>query len=201
MTTKDHRAFRIWSDKSLLCKKVILGLSSLLVISNIVYLGKIHYSADLEEQALAKDAPFEKFDIEFYYAPNLMKKLGAKLGAALNMTDGSTKVVVDNYFINLSEEGKKFILFHEKGHQDLKHLVTLSKYFERVFNPLRKKVSKSELEADSYAAEILGQAAAISGLKNIEELLAKNFFNKIIHILSIKEINLRIHNLQKIVDN
>jgi len=115
-----------------------------------------------------------------------MEKVNLKVSAAL--PDG--RIVVDEHFIILPTEMKKFFLYHELGHHDLGHINeenVQGRIKKRKSMALDGKVSEEELQADAYAARRVGTNTAINSLKYVLDNLQN---------IEIGELILRIKHLK-----
>lgn len=98
-------------------------------------------------------------------------------------------IAIGSAFSTLSESTQAAIIQHEVGHHVLGHLdnmVALTSYNGvRNIYPLTGNVISIELEADAYAASIVGNSSMVDALKELREL------NQLPSIAK-KELNLRI---------
>ena len=78
-------------------------------------------------------------------------------------------IFTDNTFNKMSENGQKFVIYHELGHF-MYHQDALINGFERNI--------KMEQEADSYAVDILGPENVIEGLEELKNMVDLLSFGK-----------------------
>ena len=96
-------------------------------------------------------------------------------------------IMVDNYYLNMSEEGKKFTVAHELGH--------LECHIEKFIMGDGTRDINNEFEADEYALKHLGLEISLKGLNEFKDIVMQNYKLNEDHP-SIQEINLRIENLK-----
>ena len=117
--------------------------------------------------------------------------------AMYTVCDGEARptILVDRFFEQVSDRSQRLILAHEVGH--IRHgdigtpeqaLASEDSDDEIAVTPRNLAL---ELEADRYAASMVGKYEALRAMKEIRRLMAKN---KWMHS-SIDEINLRIRHL------
>lgn len=93
-------------------------------------------------------------------------------------------VYTDVHFRNMSKSTQKAILAHEMGHYKCNHTpIPIIYTYDRLTHILKGKVLSMELEADAYAANIIGKENMIKALLELKQYLKG---------VSAKEINLRI---------
>lgn len=92
-------------------------------------------------------------------------------------------VVTDNIYDQLSDNAKRFIILHEKGHfiHHFDKIITQTNYSRNL---------EDEIKADEYAIDELGIENVISALKEMK--------NTIIFPDTVKELKKRISHLEKI---
>lgn len=99
---------------------------------------------------------------------------GASIAVAAKLTDGRISIVVDDEFYALPEQVQRFVFFHEKGHLELDHLEQPGNGTKRRVEAFKKgSVCPNELEADAYAAEIVGTDHAVAALFYLESYYKK----------------------------
>lgn len=95
-----------------------------------------------------------------------------------------TDVYTDVHFRNMSKSTQKAILAHEMGHCKCNHTAIPIIYtYDRLIHILKGKVLSIELEADAYAANVVGKENMIKALLELKQYLKG---------ISAKEIDLRI---------
>lgn len=109
--------------------------------------------------------------------------------------NGDTKnvIVVDDLFYKLTKEAQDFIIYHEIGHIVYDHKNPCKSAFE--YNTKRaftKQFAKMEIEADNYAASIVGYTA---GYNTLSQML------NILKLRNNKEDKLRIKNMKQHIRN
>ncbi len=113
-----------------------------------------------------------------------MAGLAIAAGGVLNFeTEQVTTILVDNNYLNMTEEGKRFIIAHEVGH------ITYQIEKFRSGNYVRN--IEDEFEADEYAMEQVGLEASLQGLNEIKAILIDSFVAQ----ECIDEIDTRMENL------
>ena len=110
------------------------------------------------------------------------------MGSIACIINGTNEVYVDNRYRNMSASTQYAILCHEMGHRYNKHVAKKDYAINRIKHIMHGQVLNMELEADAYAASIVGTDAMISALQELGTYL---------HGISKKEINLRINHLRK----
>ena len=95
-----------------------------------------------------------------------------------------TNVYTDVHFRNMSKSTQKAILAHEIGHCKCNHTaIPIIYIYNRLIHILKGKVLSIELEADAYAANVVGKENMIKALLELKQYLKG---------VSAKEIDLRI---------
>jgi Zn-dependent peptidase ImmA (M78 family) len=93
--------------------------------------------------------------------------------AGCTLVQFSTQLVpciwTDDTFNKMSENGQKFVIYHELGHF-IYHQDALMNGFERNI--------KMEQEADSYAAYVIGSENTIKGLEELKDMIDLISFGK-----------------------
>lgn len=114
-----------------------------------------------------------------------------------SMVDINDNIVVDNDFMKLSDNAKKFLLYHEVGHIAHKHLKSYSKEKKGKIQKERKRCIKNntvhywEKEADEFVMNNIPGIDCISALNEMKDYI-KNRTG-----ITDKEIENRIKNLNK----
>ena len=93
-------------------------------------------------------------------------------------------ILTDDMFEKLSDNGKMFLLLHELGHQEYKHLEYLGANYsstnEIVRDRLRllkeNKVMPIELEADSYVLNYMSKEDVIAALEEVNQISYKTYY-------------------------
>ena len=112
------------------------------------------------------------------------------------------------FFKKIQERSKKelFLLYHELGHIYFKHLRNGDNYEKereyRIDQIIKGKASDKELQADAFAADIIGISIAIEALKKLQtQRLERDYqqgvYKKTMSILAQREFAYRIAELQK----
>lgn len=88
---------------------------------------------------------------------------------------GNENIYVDDEFFKLPEKVQIFIYEHERGHIESGHLkaANAESMQERMKNFKKGIVSQIELEADAYAASVIGKDHAVAALFYLESHLRK----------------------------
>ena len=110
-------------------------------------------------------------------------------------TFGEPIIIVESNINELEDNMIDFLLAHEDGHIAL-HKKELNNSFSslaRKINALRGKDTKIELEADEYAADVIGYQNAIDALREFSKVVT--------HDTDVSEINRRIDNLLAVRTN
>lgn len=95
-----------------------------------------------------------------------------------------TNVYTDVHFRNMSKSTQRAILAHEMGHYKCNHTpIPIIYTYDRLIHILKGKVLSIELEADAYAANVVGKENMIKALLELKQYLKG---------VSAKEIDLRI---------
>ena len=110
------------------------------------------------------------------------------MGSIACIINGTNEVYVDNRYRNMSVSTQYAILCHEMGHRYHNHASKKGYAMARIKHVMYGQVLKMELEADAYAASVVGTDAMITALQELGSYL---------HGISKKEINLRINYLRK----
>ena len=107
-------------------------------------------------------------------------------------------IIVDRFFSQLSDRGKRFILAHESGHLYYGHIgspedavAAAGESIEGV--AIKHRDVKCEYQADQYAAQINGKKDTIAAMKEIRRLMAKNRWLD----FDVLELNQRIRHLMQ----
>lgn len=143
---------------------------------------------DLDEIDDLTECVVNDHRIWFGHSPLAVSSHGSAFGLTLpiEMADGSISALIltDAVFDQMDQNGQNFILLHEQGHVvhgDMDKAWQLTKEYAAVieaagtFEKVRLTQSlmrdnrdiKDEFAADEYAADHIGYAAAISGLRQI----------------------------------
>lgn len=96
-------------------------------------------------------------------------------------------IVVDDRFMEMSDNGKMFTIAHEMGHFNL-HATE-----EKMFNTEYTRDINDEFEADEYAAKQIGYQSAIFGLEELQEVLDIDSNGE--NVEGIEEMEIRINHL------
>lgn len=109
-----------------------------------------------------------------------------RLGGIALVINGTNEVYVDDNYRRLSNETQKAVLAHELGHYKLNHKAGNTYAIDRALAIFRNQVLPMELEADEYAASIVGTHSMIKALIELSSIKG----------ISKREIKLRIKNLR-----
>lgn len=126
-------------------------------------------------------------ELHVSYNPYL-QLLTNSMGSIACIINGTNEVYVDNRYRNMSTSTQYAILCHEMGHRYHNHTAKKGYAIERFKCVMCGQVLNIELEADAYAASIIGVNAMISALQELGTYL---------HGIAKKEVNLRINHLRK----
>lgn len=145
-------------------------------------------------KVLVSNIRLGKQDLETVHGYSVMRDTGVmkanymRVASAMVFTDGSKRIVVDEFFFTLPAHAQRAILAHEEAHIVLGHLDNITKMNQakRAMSSIKGGVQDIELEADAYAADKVGTEVMISALTS---LLTIKGVNK-------KEIRSRINALQ-----
>lgn len=128
-------------------------------------------------------------DIEMHISYNPYLQLFTNsLGGIAVVLNGTTEVYTDAQFRKMSKDTQYAILCHEMGHYKHNHIPGKSYTINRIKAITKGRVLKMELEADAYAASIVGTS-------NMRKALYE--LTKYTHGMARKEIYLRIKYLNK----
>lgn len=90
--------------------------------------------------------------ITYFNSDLYVKACGARITYTAKTTFGETIILTDDEFETLPKDLRKFILYHELGHQINGDLNRPVEELQKVMrNRNRRKVSEMELKADEYA--------------------------------------------------
>ena len=98
-------------------------------------------------------------------------------------------IVVDDNFMKLSENGRRFTIAHEMGHFEL-HATE-----DKLFNTEYVRNINDEFEADEFAARQMGFQSAIFALEELQEIL--DVTSDGMNVEGIEEMEKRIEHLFK----
>lgn len=103
-------------------------------------------------------------NIPIFYDPDVVIARGLYFSLTERLNDGTTRIIVDDHFLNLLEETKQVLILHEFGHVYLRHLerATLDEYG-------RSTALNIEYEADEFAATYFDKNACMRALKEAKE--------------------------------
>lgn len=118
-----------------------------------------------------------------------MQSIGGVVASAVRYGFGKV-VLIDDTFDELPENTREFVLLHEVCHLLNGHDEDL---IERIKCIRKGEVYPNEIEADKYAADILGTDIAIESLKNIRAICVVKLGRK---SLVTKEFDLRMKALK-----
>lgn len=95
------------------------------------------------------------------YNPYMVYAYGASVCVCLSDTVNQVVLYVDDDYFKLSDNVKRFTLYHELGHIEYHH----------VFNNATSRKIKLEKEADSYALTYMNKKQAKNALSEVRDLL------------------------------
>ena len=153
---------------------VIIITNLLSIIKNIVcYLNYKKYNPEIRLSSIGISAALITFPTrinlfgkDYNVYNNSAAILANKARFALVNPENSV-IFCDTEFMNMSETAKKFIIEHENGHIINHHVVKKDYWLKRKLCIFGGKVLPIELEADEYAASVIGKEAARIGLKEM----------------------------------
>lgn len=131
---------------------------------------------------------YNHYDITVLYNPYAL--VMSKVSIAQMYVDylhSTAVIIVDDQYMAMNEQDRKFVLLHEIGHIAHGH--------GGVFDKDGKRQLAPEYQADAYAARGLGVEAAINGLYTMRGCVTKGLL-RFINKSAVKEIDLRIAKLQ-----
>lgn len=131
---------------------------------------------------------YNEYEIPVVLKSRFLMSCGFMFSCATRLADSSTIIVVDKYFMELPEECKDFLLFHELGHiinGDTN--LTETEAVKEFNNRTQGILSEREIKADKFASERITYKKA----KKVLKYLVKNYS------LAEKEMKLRIKALSK----
>lgn len=120
--------------------------------------------------------------VNYVHGHTLLRSAGMAIAGAVLMSDGRKQIVVDDlFFKHFDKDSQKFILHHEQGHIKLGHLdkykkegrTTHSNLVDRKITEIMGGVQQEELEADDYAASVIGKEKAFYALSMVGALYIK----------------------------
>lgn len=135
----------------------------------------IGYDVDYDDIVMIDDT-----ELHVSYNPYMHLFTNSIGGIAIVM---GTNVFTDVHFRNMSKSTQKAILAHEMGHYKCNHTPSITYTYDRLIHILKGKVLSMELEADAYAANVVGKENMIKALLELKQYLKG---------ISAKEIDLRI---------
>ena len=106
------------------------------------------------------------------------------------------RIRANKAFKGLSLDEQECMIAHELGHREYQHYLK-DKYLKRMLSAMANVPSKEEIEADSYAAKLVGKNRYLSFLrKHVNKI--KNLQG---YTFDLNEFRLRIQALEKIQEN
>lgn len=141
------------------------------------------YDVDYDDIIMIDDT-----ELHVSYNPYMQLLTNSIGGIAVVM---GTNVYTDVHFRNMSESTQKAILAHELGHYKCNHTpIPIIYTYDRLIHILKGKVLSMELEADAYAASVVGKENMIKALLELRKYLKG---------VSAKEIDLRIKAIKETI--
>ena len=141
--------------------------------------------------------------INIFYAPDSLEKFGYSIAMIGRSFRDIPEIMVDDYFFELSDECKKFVLLHEIGHYVLGHLEdkprTLKEYISCFLDKiLPNRFPIEEQEADYYAYNKLDEENKALVDIYYDEIHEACLSQMIVeHIGSSKSLNKKVKQLEK----
>lgn len=121
------------------------------------------------------------------------------IGLATKNLFGIGQIIVDDKFLEMSEWAQMFVLAHELGHIHNGHLDEEKNFFKAQFlrgvRTMQNKVDINELQADTFAALIVGPEKAIAALTELNKIAGEYSLSG-----SNKEAKLRIQEIKRLVE-
>ena len=116
--------------------------------------------------------------VETLYNPYALMLKG--LGIASSVTDTVSKIVilVDDTYMLLSKNAREFVKWHELGHIECRHSATATTSLDRMMKSYKGSVDRREIEADSYAASVMGRDRAYAALREMAHFYKKGLAYK-----------------------
>ena len=153
-------------------------------IMNLMNSLEARYYVDINDCII--DHTENEYDILLAIDPMVLSITGLAVaaGGVLHYPEKQvTSIIVDDNYLSMSENGKRFTIAHELGHIVCQIEKFRSGSYVRDIN--------DEFEADEYALEQVGLEVALEGLNEIRSILEDNFVPE----ENINEIDIRIENL------
>lgn len=127
----------------------------------------------LEEYDFSRFAFIERFD--FFSREDMNMAILGISSAAVYSAVGFNTFMYDANFMQLSEEAKEFVYYHELGHVMLKHNEKQQEdpkvMKEYIKSGAKGQVHRFEYEADFFAARVVGRWQALTALEEIRGFL------------------------------
>lgn len=122
--------------------------------------------------------PSSKYGVPVYLDQTMVRGLGFMYAAAIKPNEQTSEflgsdrsfVMVDEWFLKLSPETQEALLYHEMGHINLGHMeISLNtNALEREIKSLEGDIDYREMEADDYAASVVGRRRMIDALEEMD---------------------------------
>lgn len=112
--------------------------------------------------------------------------LGCQIASAMTMPDGREIIIVDDSFLTMSKETQIAIVCHELGHFHYKHK---ERPFIRSLKMTFGIVSQNEIEADAYAANVIGVNNMIRALHELYTFTKQREIKQRIKILQKRSVS------------
>lgn len=107
-------------------------------------------------------------DYDVIFNPYILIFGGIQCCGILNSSYGKF-IVCDKVFAKLDSITQQVLVAHELGHAQLGHRPDRTDALKRIMEVMKGNVSEMELEADAYAADILGNRITIMALKDLKK--------------------------------
>jgi Zn-dependent protease with chaperone function len=153
------------------------------VISNMIK----YYKAAYEVQTRMVWFP-NVIDIKghtVYHDSITVMGLGCQIAAAVILKDGGKIIVVDDEFLKLSEKTQLALIYHELGHFEYNHRESS---FVRSVKMCLGFVSQNEIDADAYAAEIIGNVEMIDALTELHSITKQREIRQRIKLIQKRSV-------------
>lgn len=129
----------------------------------------------------------EKFGIAVYHDEQIIRAKKFLFASVIQPTEFAVKllgsedafVVVDDRFLMLSPESQEAMIYHEIGHVQMGHMPTFTEAGnaeERLAMSRKGVIDYREIEADDYAASIVGNKAVLNALLEMDTMLPTDEF-------------------------
>jgi uncharacterized protein YunC (DUF1805 family) len=127
-----------------------------------------------------RDVTFKVDGVLVYLDDSIVRARGSKVACFIRMPEYGDLIIVDDRFLLLSNESQRAVIHHERGHIVCGHLDMPAKelnrsHRKRMWKTLfTGKVCSNELEADAYAASVVGIDSMVEALRELYEVVGHN---------------------------